>query len=63
MTTTEIPENSPALPSPKCVILYGDGFLSSSSPSLSHSHLDSLTRDGCVGLLMLRGGGMNRIKK
>lgn len=51
-----LPDTFPALPAPKCVVLFGDGF--SASSSSSHPNLDKLVADGCVGALMLRNGGM-----
>ena len=59
MNLQGLPDNYPALPSPKCVVLFGDGFSSSLSSSHSHPNLDKLTADGCVGPLMLRNGGLH----
>jgi len=48
-------EISPPLPVPKCVILYGDGLLSTSDIEDSKSpNIHKLVNDGCVGPLMLR---------
>ncbi len=62
MMSIKLPETNPALPPPKCVVLFGDGFsnhtTNNDTINKKHIHLNKLAEDGCVGALMLRNGGI-----